>query len=74
VSGSDSLPRTLELSHTFEASAWNGQAPAPTCDFLRGFTVGVFSFAYNRSFTSAEPACQGKGDALCRIIFEPAAA
>jgi len=67
----ESLQGAIELSRAFEASAWNGQAPAPTCDFLRGFTVGVFSFAYNREFGSAEPTCQGKGDALCRITFQP---
>jgi predicted hydrocarbon binding protein len=61
VSVSDSLQGTLELSHTFEASAWNGQVPAPTGDFLRGFMVGVFSFAHNRPFISAEPSCEGRG-------------
>ena len=69
----DSLQGELELDSTFESIPWHGKAPEPTCDFLRGFTTGVFSTAYARTFTSSESECQGKGDAVCRITFEPAA-
>jgi predicted hydrocarbon binding protein len=73
VDVAESLEGVLDLSQTFEAAPWKGTANRPTCDFIRGFTTGVFAFAYNRDFVSEETACQGKGDALCRISFRPAA-
>ncbi|MGI8915057.1 MAG: hypothetical protein ACR2JY_14945, partial [Chloroflexota bacterium] len=72
VSVQESLHGEIELDKTFEAAPWQGKAGEPTCHFLRGFTVGVFSFAHNRDFASAEEQCQGKGDAVCRISFQPA--
>lgn len=68
----ESLHGAIELDKTFEAAPWQGKAGESTCHFLRGFTVGVFSFAYSRDFASAEERCQGKGDAVCRITFQPA--
>lgn len=69
----ESLQGVLELSQTFESVPWKGRSDHATCDFIRGFASGVFSFAYNRDFTSEELVCQGKGDPLCRISFRPAA-
>jgi predicted hydrocarbon binding protein len=68
----DSLHGELELDQTFESIAWQGKAPEPTCDFLRGFTTGVFSTAYVRPFKATESRCQGKGDQVCSISFAPA--
>jgi predicted hydrocarbon binding protein len=72
VAVQESLHGEIELEKTFEAAPWQGKASEATCHFLRGFTVGVFSFAYNRDFASAEDQCQAKGDAICRISFQPA--
>jgi predicted hydrocarbon binding protein len=71
VAVQESLHGEIELEKTFEAAPWQGKATESTCHFLRGFTVGVFSFAYHRDFASAEDQCQGKGDAICRISFQP---
>ena len=71
VSVQESLHGVIELDKTFEAAPWQGKASEPTCHFIRGFTVGVFSFAHDRAFSSAEDQCQGKGDEVCRISFRP---
>jgi predicted hydrocarbon binding protein len=73
VSLNDALQGEIELNGTFESTPWHGQADASTCDFIRGFTVGVFSTAFDRRFDSAEPECQGKGDPHCRITLQPVA-
>lgn len=72
VTLNDNFQGQVELSGTFESEPWQGQASAATCDFIRGFISGVFSTAFNRRFTTAEPECQGKGDSLCRITLQPA--
>ena len=72
VSLNDALQGQIELAGTFESLPWNGQASTATCNFIRGFTAGVFTTAFNRRFTSAEPECQGKGDPVCRIKVQPA--
>lgn len=72
VEVTEDLAGTLELNQSFESLPWQGKADRPTCDFIRGFTVGVFSFAFDHDFVSEETSCQGKGDAMCRITFRPA--
>ncbi len=73
VSLNDALQGEIELSGTFESAPWQGQGNASTCDFIRGFTAGVFATAFGRRFESAEPECQGKGDPVCRITLQPMA-
>ncbi len=73
VSLNDALQGEIELTGTFESTPWQGQASEPTCDFIQGFTAGVFAAAFGRRFASAEPECQGKGDPVCRIVLQPMA-
>lgn len=73
VTLNDALQGEIELTGTFESVPWQGQSSAATCDFIRGFTAGVFATAFDRRFESAEPECQGKGDPFCRITVQPMA-
>lgn len=57
------------LADDFEASAWHGQASAPTCHWIRGFLTGAVSSLTGAAHEVTEPECQGKGDRYCRFVF-----
>jgi len=59
------------LNDDFEAAAWQGQADSAKCHWLRGFITGALSTLRGRPFEVAEPECQAKGDAYCRMVFRP---
>lgn len=65
----DSSRGEVVLLDTFEAAAWDGQASAPTCHFLRGFVEGVFSFVWARPVTCRELECQATGATACHFTF-----
>src|SRR5579883_2657685 len=57
-------------SEDFEAMAWDGKAPSPTCHWLRGFLEGSISTLTDQILKVSEPDCQAKGDRYCKMIFQ----
>lgn len=57
------------LADDFEATAWNGQASASVCHWIRGFLTGALSSLTGHALQVSEPECQGKGDRYCRMVF-----
>ncbi|MGI8491507.1 MAG: V4R domain-containing protein [Acidimicrobiales bacterium] len=67
----DSSRGEVTLLDTFEAAAWHGDAPSPSCHFLAGFIAGVFSFVWERQVGCDETECQATGAPACRFAFQP---